>query len=296
MTSPANVLAPSTQVVDKRAPSYSSSSAAHRSTGNPAEEVPAGRLNQKSDPGETANATPHPGVLGSSLQRLYDFPSSTGIGPSSVASRPQYGGSSEAIPDLTESLLEAVFEISEFDPLPHLNYREEEFGFGLFAGSPHYSPPAKGVPSTNRGAEVMPGSGQSQLSPAPNGQSGMDRRKLPRRESDCIVSVCRCRAEERLTGERITWMLHATKLKGQLFDVSMSGVAFHLMESLAAGSKILLRISNRTLDKQVDTTATILRSRAANDGGWNVVCRFDKNLTFEQIHTVGRSLFAATIV
>jgi hypothetical protein len=227
-------------------------------------------------------------------------------------SQSHIANSSESTLDLTESLLEAVFEISEFDPLPHLNSRENDFGFGLLAGSPDYPASATSWDSTTGHSKTgrarsapaksgvieaapLPG-GQSNSSTSPDGLSDMDRRGLPRRESECNVSICRCRDEERLTAQRIAWMLHATNLKGQLIDVSMSGVAFHSLESLAAGSRILLRISNRKLDKQVDTSAMILRSRAARDGGWDVVCRFHKNLTFEQIHTVGRSLFAATIV
>jgi hypothetical protein len=264
-------------------------------------------------PGETSNSS---GVLGNSLQRLYQTDGFTGTGSldtgAQLESSAHTGNSSSAALDLTESLLEAVFEISEFDPLPHLNSRENEFGFGFMAGSPHYPAPAKPRPatpgSTKTGTEkngierAMGLDHQSKLSVSPDGLSGsdglsaMDRRKLPRRESECIVSICRCRDDERLTSERISWLLHATKLKGRLIDVSMSGVAFHAQESLAGGSKILLRIANRTIDKQVDTQAVILRSRAASDGGWDVVCRFHKNLTFEQIHTVGQSLFAATIV
>ena len=286
---------------------------------------------QKRRPAELPGETSNPGVLGTSLQRLYDLDGFTGAGSTGMGplyqSQSHIVNSSEATLDLTESLLEAVFEISEFDPLPHLNSRENEFGFGLLTGSPHYPAPATPRPATpgsttpgstttrstttgstttgpaKSGTErgTAPGH-QSNLSASPDGLSGpdglsaMDRRKLPRRESECIVSICRCRDEERLTSERISWLLHATKLKGRLIDVSMSGVAFHAQESLAGGSRILLRIANRTLDKQVDTQAVILRSRAASDGGWDVVCRFNKNLTFEQIHTVGHSLFAATIV
>jgi hypothetical protein len=76
----------------------------------------------------------------------------------------------------------------------------------------------------------------------------------------------------------------------------MSGIALYLPEPLEPGAKVLLRISNRTIDRYVDTTAVVLRCRQSLEGGCNVVCRFQKNLSFQQIHIVGRSLFASTIV
>src|SRR5262249_31675814 len=123
-----------------------------------------------------------------------------------------------------------------------------------------------------------------------------DRRNLPRRESDCSVALCCVTEDEGLTRDRIEWMIHASELHGRLVDVSMSGVALNVSEQLAPGARIALRISNRPIGRHVDASATVLRCRPDPQGGWSVVCRFARILTFEQIHLVGRNLFAATIV
>lgn len=167
--------------------------------------------------------------------------------------------------DSTSALLEAVFDVSEIDPLPFVN-RCHQSATPTHAGDP-----------------------QAKLVAA-------DRRNLPRRESECTVTVCLLSGDERLTPDKIEWMIHAGKLRGQLVDVSMSGVALHLAEELAPGTRVMLRISNRTIDRQIDVSAKVLRCRAEAGDGWSVVCRFEKNLSFEQIHQIGRNLFAATIV
>jgi len=169
--------------------------------------------------------------------------------------------------DSTSALLEAVFDVSEIDPLPFVN-RCHKSATPTHAGDPQ----ARSVATDT------------------------DRRNLPRRESECTVTICPLSRDERPTPDKIEWMMHAGKLRGQLIDVSMSGVALRLVEELTPGTRVILRISNRTIDRQVDASARVLRCRAESGAGWSVVCRFEKNLTFEQIHQIGRNLFAATIV
>lgn len=238
-----------------------------------------------------------------SLQRLYDLNDGD---VSDAVTVPATSGT--AFPrgdrdcDLSASLLEAVFEISDFDPLPQLIRKDGEFGGaaserwhdGAVENRHRHAAPANGSVYSN----PLPRSRQETLKPVSPiaAGSGHDRRKLPRRESDCQVAVCLCKTEERMTAERIAWLLHATQLKGSLIDVSMSGISFSMSDPLPADAKILLRIKNYTIDQHVDAAAIVLRSSEAAEGDWNVVCRFHKNLTFEQIHVVGRSLFAATIV
>jgi PilZ domain len=233
------------------------------------------------------------------LRRLYEpgqLPPALGgavSGPISAAET----SPEAAIKALTDNLLDAVFQISEFDPLPNID-QYQDFGLGLIpvVTRADLERPVEG----GRTSPVLP------VRPIPDGSgvpaggatstSGIDRRQLPRRESECIVAVWPCLPDERLTAERILWKLHAAQLKGQLFDVSMSGIAVYLPSPLQPGVKVLLRISNRTIDRHVDTAAIVLRCRQSVEGGWNIVCRFHKNLSFEQIHVVGRSLFASTIV
>jgi len=123
-----------------------------------------------------------------------------------------------------------------------------------------------------------------------------DRRAFPRRESGCQVAICIQAPDHQLTSQQVDWQLHAGKTTGRLVDVSMNGISLHLDQPLDAQAKVYLRVSNRHLDQSLDTAGTVLRSKQGDDGQWTIICRLDKNFTFEQIHTIGKQLFASTIV
>ena len=198
-------------------------------------------------------------VLLASLQRVCR----TGVASTLLPPGPPGGANGTAADPLT-----TVFDVTDFDPLPF----DEPLLLAAAGAAPAIgqSLPTKELPAA-------------------------DRRKLPRRESDCLVAIRPCAPHERPAPDRSGWLLHSAKLKGIVLDVSMSGAAFQLPESIVAGTRVVLRMSNKTVDKCVDTAGTILRCRQIGDC-WSVVCQFDRNLTFEQIHVIGRNLFAKTIV
>lgn len=123
-----------------------------------------------------------------------------------------------------------------------------------------------------------------------------ERRAFPRRESGCLVSVCPVLPHESLATQQIAWQLHAGRLTGRLADVSMNGIALELPRELEANTRLHLRISNRQQLQHLDISGSVLRSTSHEPGVWNIVCRLDRKLTFEQIHAIGKHLLASTIV
>jgi hypothetical protein len=155
-------------------------------------------------------------------------------------------------------LVESVFAVSELDPLPFVSRRDDTATASL------PSRPARQKPAPHDGENT--------------------------------VLVCPYRGHDRLSPERIARLLKAAGTRGRLTDVGMSGAALLLAEAFASNTRIAIRVCSRVPGKYVDASATVLRCRHDEETGWNVVCRFDKNLTFEQIHLVGQDLFASTIV
>jgi hypothetical protein len=193
-------------------------------------------------------------------------------------------------------LLETVFDVSELDPLPYIDRRPNSVAVDNGAKRESAASPPKPLGPAAAIAPISPSVPNADVPHDPTSPPVGERRRLPRRESECAVLVRPYSGSERLSPEKVAWHLHSAKIKGHLVDVSMSGVALNLSDPLTPGTKVVLRISNRVLDKHVDSAATVLRCRREGEPEYSVVCRFEKNLTFEQIHLTGRNLFASTIV
>lgn len=114
-----------------------------------------------------------------------------------------------------------------------------------------------------------------------------DRRRFPRHESGCVVSVCQCGQTIPLNRVTWKWRLHASRMRGDLLDISMSGLAIMLAEQLPVDEHILLRIRNPRMDQSIDCGARVIRTIAA-EGGWKTVCEFQEPLTLDTIHCVAR--------
>lgn len=123
-----------------------------------------------------------------------------------------------------------------------------------------------------------------------------DRRAFPRRPSACTVTVCRREPDEKLTPQRLDWLLHAGRVRGELNDISMSGAAFTVAEKYSADDTVFLRLSQRQSGTTLDTAATIVSAKPADDGRWNVHCQFKQPLTLDQVQKFGQQLFVSAVV
>ena len=103
-------------------------------------------------------------------------------------------------------------------------------------------------------------------------------------------------ADSTANAQQRTWLLHSSRLKGRLVDISMNGIAFLSPEPIKGGETILLRLSNARFDKCLDTVAQVVRVSPNENGAWRMVCRFRENLTFEQVNSFGMHLPACRFV
>ena len=155
-----------------------------------------------------------------------------------------------------------------------------------------FEPETTGSPEDGR--EVATGTPASANAPSA-AAAGSERRGLPRRDGACSVQICIVPGSEPVQSHRVEWLLHAAQQCGPLVDVSLRSVSIRLPVAVAAGERVLLRMLNRRLGKEVDRTARVIRSVRRNRD-WQVVCRFDAPLQLEELQHFARFAFDSSCV
>jgi hypothetical protein len=161
------------------------------------------------------------------------------------------------------------------------------------------APNAQSLPDQPQPDQPQPAPPSPEVFDPPMG--GSERRVSPRYRVDGDVLAHRW-----LTGPggRPRRILPATPPDafGRMIDLGTGGVAFESDDDFLIGEELLLTLRadatgrGTALDLRRLARAAVLRTVRASNGGWTVVCRFERPLTFEEVHRIGGHLFVATIV
>lgn len=119
---------------------------------------------------------------------------------------------------------------------------------------------------------------------------GSERRRFPRRQSECEVTLIDREKTHELTPQETDWLLKSSCQVGRLLDLSQSGLCLLLDTGISAGTEVLLRISNHRLNRHVDSAAKVVRSQPAGHGRFCVHCQVLQDFTLDQLQDLGRPL------
>ncbi|MDB5384936.1 MAG: hypothetical protein JWM11_582 [Planctomycetaceae bacterium] len=133
-----------------------------------------------------------------------------------------------------------------------------------------------------------PASNTAVHSPIRNGQE--NRRKFPRRQSECRVTVVRRSETVGLTPQKIDWLLESGATHGRLQNLSQLGICLLLTHELPAETEVLLRIANEKLGRYVDVTAHVVRSQLTQSGTFSIHCRSLRDFTRDELQDLGQML------
>ena len=122
-----------------------------------------------------------------------------------------------------------------------------------------------------------------------------DRRRFPRHESSAVVRVYLLGERKSLNPIEREWRLHSTPLRGQLADVSMSGVALLMDESVPSGTHLWLRFS-KPIDKSIERTIRVVNVIPQDSGQWQIVGELLQRLSLAEVTRLGEAIFASDCV
>lgn len=135
------------------------------------------------------------------------------------------------------------------------------------------------------------------LSPQPSGSTdvsqtfaGSERRRFPRRQSECEVTLIDRQQTLDLTPQETDLLLRSSSQVGRLLDLSQTGLCLLQDVDVALGSEVLLRISNHQLNRHVDSAAKVVRSQSAGHGRFCIHCEVLQGFSLDQLQDLGRPL------
>jgi hypothetical protein len=139
-------------------------------------------------------------------------------------------------------------------------------------------------------------------------RQGAERRDYPRHPSGCRVAVCRTTDSAGLTSQQRNWKLHATPIRGELADISLTGAAFWLDQELGAGEDIYIRLSEPKSGRTLDVPARVLRSEplpagadhngagSAASAAVRIVCVFRRRLAVHELREFSHACLPPGVV
>lgn len=115
-----------------------------------------------------------------------------------------------------------------------------------------------------------------------------NRRRFPRRHSECRVAIVYRSETTGLTPQQIDWLLKSGRTTGQLQNISQLGICLMLSSEIPAETEVLLRISNDQLKRSVDMSAKVLRSQAVQPGNFSIHCQTLRDFTLDELQDLGQ--------
>jgi hypothetical protein len=111
-----------------------------------------------------------------------------------------------------------------------------------------------------------------------------DRRDYPRRWARGPVTITRLPHPAIETEEALTAVLTEHGVSGELLDLSRNGLACLLLNSLARGERIGVRLTHSEHQIPLDLFARAIRSTEIGDGRWKLVAQFQHPLSFDNAY------------
>ncbi|MDX1967359.1 MAG: PilZ domain-containing protein [Planctomycetaceae bacterium] len=136
-----------------------------------------------------------------------------------------------------------------------------------------------GPPWSTTEAEDVLNPGRETAAPAEFDAS--DRRSFPRREAHGHASVASFPHVVAPTRELADALLRDAGVSGELIDLSRNGLAIVLLQPLAAGEEIIVRLCYPGGAETRDVLATVVRSTSIDGGLWKIVARLLEPLSFD---------------